>query len=234
MGRWPLSCLRLTIRVQVQVLACVVVYVMVHLHCTLAVCAAVGPATGHAVNPSMEAQWRHPCRHMVPPPDPPPLCRYRAVRAKSEERRARNEERGTRNEERRAACVASAHAISRQKCSAPRAEMHLCRSAAQIMTKPCLRRSALVRDEAFPSIPSRTSALLRNARERPVMAFSHREQCADAQHMLPAGAVREHAGCCGKDSTHRCELTSSPSLSTPKLAEAQTQNGPRITRWPFC
>ncbi|SMH63097.1 hypothetical protein XCCB100_4477 [Xanthomonas campestris pv. campestris] len=132
---------------------------MVHLHCTLAVCAAVGPATGHAVNPSMEAQWRHPCRHMVPPPDPPPLCRYRAVRAKSEERRARNEER-------RAACVASAHAISRQKCSAPRAEMHLCRSAAQIMTKPCLRRSALVRDEAFPSIPSRTSALLQNARSR--------------------------------------------------------------------
>ncbi|CAD0327161.1 hypothetical protein NCPPB940_19790 [Xanthomonas hortorum pv. taraxaci] len=24
------------------------------------------PVSGHAVNPSVEAQWRHPCRHMVP------------------------------------------------------------------------------------------------------------------------------------------------------------------------
>ena len=24
------------------------------------------PLAGHAVNPSMEPQWRHPCRHMVP------------------------------------------------------------------------------------------------------------------------------------------------------------------------
>ncbi|MEA0825327.1 hypothetical protein, partial [Xanthomonas campestris] len=85
---------------------------------------------------------------------------------------------------------------------------------------------------AFPSIPSRTSALLRNAREWPVMAFSHRKQCAEAQHMLSASR-REHAGCCGKESTRRCELASSPSLSTQKLAEAQTQNGQRMTRWPF-
>ncbi|CAD7714070.1 hypothetical protein LMG31884_09300 [Xanthomonas hydrangeae] len=30
------------------------------------------PVAGHAVNPSVEAQWRHPCRHMVPPLDATP------------------------------------------------------------------------------------------------------------------------------------------------------------------
>ncbi|NMI23504.1 hypothetical protein E1J24_17060 [Xanthomonas hortorum pv. pelargonii] len=34
------------------------------------------PVSGHAVNPSVEAQWRHPCRHMVPPPDTAPRLQY--------------------------------------------------------------------------------------------------------------------------------------------------------------
>ncbi|NIK34845.1 hypothetical protein FHY15_004038 [Xanthomonas arboricola] len=29
-------------------------------------CAVPSPLAGHAVNPSMEARWRHPCRHTVP------------------------------------------------------------------------------------------------------------------------------------------------------------------------
>ncbi len=29
-------------------------------------CAAPSPLAGHAVNPSVEARWRHPCRHTVP------------------------------------------------------------------------------------------------------------------------------------------------------------------------
>ncbi|PPU62585.1 hypothetical protein XacyCFBP1159_04095 [Xanthomonas arboricola pv. corylina] len=34
--------------------------------------AAPHPVSGHAVNPSLEARWRHPCRHTVPPPDAAP------------------------------------------------------------------------------------------------------------------------------------------------------------------
>ncbi len=34
--------------------------------------AAPHPGSGHAVNPSLEARWRHPCRHTVPPPDATP------------------------------------------------------------------------------------------------------------------------------------------------------------------
>ncbi|PPU55018.1 hypothetical protein XdyCFBP7245_15345 [Xanthomonas dyei] len=29
-------------------------------------CAVPSPLAGHAVNPSVEARWRHPCRHTVP------------------------------------------------------------------------------------------------------------------------------------------------------------------------
>ncbi|SOU02210.1 hypothetical protein LMG19146_02750 [Xanthomonas arboricola pv. fragariae] len=38
--------------------------------------AAPHPVSGHAVNPSLEARWRHPCRHTVPPPDAAPRSRY--------------------------------------------------------------------------------------------------------------------------------------------------------------
>ncbi len=31
-------------------------------------CAVPSPLAGHAVNPSVEARWRHPCRHTVPQP----------------------------------------------------------------------------------------------------------------------------------------------------------------------
>ncbi|PPT77166.1 hypothetical protein XaplCFBP3122_06855 [Xanthomonas arboricola pv. populi] len=38
--------------------------------------AAPHPVSGHAVNPSLKARWRHPCRHTVPPPDAAPRSRY--------------------------------------------------------------------------------------------------------------------------------------------------------------
>ncbi|PNV29130.1 hypothetical protein xavtCFBP7764_06980 [Xanthomonas citri] len=38
--------------------------------------AAPHPVSGHAVNPSLAARWRRPCRHTVPPPDAAPCFQH--------------------------------------------------------------------------------------------------------------------------------------------------------------